>query len=158
MVRHPSMDNEEVRKVFERVQKEGTNDEHVPYGERNSNLECRADFEVEYLFNPDPMVENIVLRQGLRCDFLYEGDQPKLNGIHMIWPEFSDVNNEVIRDKNVNAPSSGKATMWIVDHESRVKFHQPRIKVGTKGFWVAGSFKIASVTVTKILGLFTNTQ
>lgn len=122
---------------------------YVPYGEISGRL---PDFEVSYEFFPDV---NIVF-QGVRCDFLYEEDDPKKDGVHMIWPEFLDNEGNVILDKSIPINRLGKATMWIGMHESRVKYHRSRLKIGTKGYWVAGSRKLAKVTVTKILGLFEN--
>jgi hypothetical protein len=39
--------------------------------------------------------------------------------------------------------------MWILSEEMR-EFHRKRIKVGTKGYWVLGPFKVANVTVIKL--------
>lgn len=126
---------------------------HTPYSEAMGK---QPDFEVEYVFDIDPELEEVKPSQGMRCDFLYDGDDPKLDGIHMIWPELLDEYGDVILDKRVIPSSSGKATMWIGLHESREKVHQKRIKIGTKGYWVIGSKKLAKVTVSKILGLFEN--
>ena len=92
----------------------------------------------------------------MRSDFLYEGDDPQIDGIHMIWPEFLDKESKVILDKNCKPEAEGLALMWIASNESRQKFHIHRIEVGVKGYWVVGSNKLAEVVVTKILGLHEN--
>jgi hypothetical protein len=125
---------------------------HTPYFEKTGRL---PDFEVEYEFDIDPELGLIKPAQGMRCDFLYEGDDPSIDGIHMIWPELLDQDGNVILDKNIEPPKLGKATMWIGIPETKEKIHRARIKVGTKGYWVIGSKVLAKVRVTKIIGLFT---
>ncbi|MEW8525379.1 MAG: hypothetical protein AB2552_20240 [Candidatus Thiodiazotropha endolucinida] len=148
------MDKKEIEKLKERVKREEeTRHIHVPYSEASGR---KPDFEVEYVLDIDPELGSVKPGQGMRCDFLYEGDDPKTDGIYMIWPELLDENGKVILDKRVVPAKSGKATMWIGMHEAREKIHRNRIKIGTKGYWVVGSKKLAMVTVTKIHGLFEN--
>ena len=111
---------------------------------------------MEYEFDIDPELELVKPRQGMRCDFLYEDDDPKIHGIHIIWPELLDKDENVLLNKDIEPPKSGKATMWIGMPEMREKIHQHRLKVGTKGYWVIGSKILAKVKVTKIIGLFIN--
>jgi len=145
------MSKEQIESLIQDVKnKEASNLVHVPYSESTGHL---PDFEVHYSIL-DGVSENF--RQGARCDFLYEGDDPVIDGVHMIWPEFLDERGVVVTDKKVRLSKSGNATMWIGMHESRVNFHRPRLKVGTRGFWVVGSRKLATVEVVKILGLFEN--
>lgn len=148
------MDKKQIEELFRTVkEQESTRHIHVPYQERMGGL---PDFEVSYKLTIDPELEGIKPGQGMRSDFLYDGDDPSSDGIHIIWPEFLDNNGEVIRNKNINPAEEGRALMWILSPESREKIHRDRIKVGTKGYWVVGSKKLAKVTVTKILGLFEN--
>ncbi|MCW8935347.1 MAG: hypothetical protein OQK98_11540 [Gammaproteobacteria bacterium] len=35
--------------------------------------------------------------QGMRVDFLYEGDIPSIEGIHIIWPEILDEKGNVLK-------------------------------------------------------------
>lgn len=128
---------------------------HKPYAESTGML---PDFEVEYELDIDPELSSVKPCQGMRCDFLYEGDDPATNGIHMIWPEILNDEGGVILDKRIAIPHSGRATMWIGQHESRVTVHRNRIRVGVKGYWVIGSKKLAKVEVTKIIGLFDNEE
>lgn len=145
------MNKQQIEELMKRVKDNAdTQKIHIPYSESSGRL---PDFEVQYEIY-DEVASNFT--QGARCDFLYEEDNPKTNGIHMIWPEFLDDNGKVILNKTINPKKQGLATMWIGMHESRVKVHRPRLKVGTKGHWVTGSKKIADVVVTKILGLFEN--
>ena len=147
------MNKQQIEELMKRVKDNSDAQKvHTPYNETTGRL---PDFEVQYKIH-DEVTSNFT--QGARCDFLYEGDDPKTDGIHMIWPEFLDDNGEVILDKTIHPKKQGRATMWIGMHESRVKFHRPRLKVGTKGYWVVGSKKIANVEVTKILGVFENKE
>lgn len=147
------MTKKQIEELMKRVKKsEGAEKKHVPYAEATGRL---PDFEVKYEILPDIDAR---FTQGARCDFLYEGDDPWEDGVHMIWPEFLDDGGDVIVDKTIQPQKEGCATMWIGTHESRIKFHRPRLKVGTKGYWVVGSKKVAKVTVTKILGLFENEE
>ncbi len=132
------------------IKKEGEKEEdcvHVPY-EESSNT--KPDFEVRYSLISKESLGIIYPAQGMRCDFLYENDDPKIDGIYMIWPELLDEDGEVILDKCAPAAQSGRATMWITLDKN---LHRKRIKIGTKGHWVAGSMNLACVEVTKILGL-----
>lgn len=113
---------------------------------------CPADFEVQYQLLPLPEGGPRVVYQGLRSDFLYEDD----NVNYWVWPEFLDHDGEVLMDKSKPVSGTGKALMWIGMHESRVGVHRMRIKIGTRGFMVGGSSRIASIVVTKIIGLHEN--
>ncbi|MBE9527158.1 MAG: hypothetical protein IME94_09320 [Proteobacteria bacterium] len=148
------MDEKQKKELFDRVkEQEKTAHIHVPQQEATGNL---PDFEVSYELDPDPELEEVIPCQGMRTDFLYDGDDPKVDGIHMIWPEFLDSDGDVITNKNEEISKKGKALMWILIPESRDKVHRHRIKEGEKGYWVFGSKKLARVTVTKILGLYKN--
>ena len=148
------MDKKQIEELLKRVRGEGpVRHIHTPYTETTGK---KPDFEVEYIFDIDPALEGIKPSQGMRCDFLYEGDDPETDGIYMIWPEFIDEDGNVIVDKCAVIPLSGRAAMWIGDNEARKKIHQKRIKIGTKGYWVIGSKRLAKVKVTKVLGLHEN--
>lgn len=146
------MDKKEIDELKKRVESRDLN-VHVPYKDRTGR---EPDFEVEYVIDIAPELGPIIPCQGMRSDFLYEGDNPKVDGIYMIWPELLDKSGNVILDKSISLDNSGKATMWIGWPESRENTHRKRLKVGTKGSWVMGSKRIARVTVTKIIGLFEN--
>lgn len=146
------MDEKQKEELFSRVREEQKKlFEHVPYGQRG--LETNPDFEVEYSLNIDPILVGVKPSQGMRCDFLYDGDDPKKDGIHIIWPEIMDGDGNIITDKKEPIPEVGRATMWIGDPESRKIIHCDRIKVGAKGHWVIGSKILADVVVTKVIGL-----
>jgi hypothetical protein len=150
------MNEKEKQELFERVEaQESKQYIHTPYEQVSGHI---ADFEVIYEILIDSKYEGLKSGQGMRCDFLYDGEDPRKDGIHMIWPELLDGKGYVITDKHVIPENKGKATMWIISNDSRVKYHQKKIKVGTKGYWVVGSTKLAKIEVTKILGLFTNTE
>ena len=114
------------------------------------------DFRVKYRF----LSENEVGRkspplQGYRCDWLYSEDDPNPVGIWMIWPEFEDEHQKPLLREQI-ASIQGTARMWILSHECRVEVHRERIKLGTHGYFVEGSRKIAEAEVIEILGLMTN--
>ncbi|UPW17090.1 hypothetical protein M0C34_12610 [Agarivorans sp. TSD2052] len=123
--------------------------EHTPYQER---LNRNPDFIVEYVIDLSEELKGAKLGQGMRVDFLYEGDNPQTEGVHMIWPEILDSKGDVILDTVPgNIPQKGKANMWIVD-ETRRPYHANRIKVGTNGIWWRGG-RVAFVKVVNIEGL-----
>lgn len=123
--------------------------DHTPYQERLNRI---PDFIVEYEIDLSEELKDTKLGQGMRVDFLYDGDNPQIEGVHMIWPELLDANGDVILDTTPgNIAQQGKANMWVVD-ETRRKYHAERIKVGTKGIWWRGG-RIAYVTVIDAEGL-----
>lgn len=89
--------------------------------------------------------------QGYRCDFLYDGDNPKTDRIYMIHPEFIDDNDQVILDKSYNS-RTGKANMWILNPDF-MDYHRSRIKIGVKGFFMEGGIKTAECEVIRLVGL-----
>ena len=122
---------------------------HTPYQER---LKRSPDFVVEYEIDLCDELRGTKPGQGMRVDFLYEGDNPAIEGVHMIWPEILDENGNVILDTTLgNIAERGKANMWVFD-EARRPYHAKRIKVGTKGTWWRGG-RIARVTVIDAEGL-----
>ena len=119
---------------------------HIPYQER---LKREPDFIVEYAIDLAQELEDAKPHQGMRIDFLYEGDDPLKEGVHMIWPEILDENGLVILDTAPEAIGKcGKANMWIVSEE-RHEYHRSRLKVGTKGIWWRGG-RVAHVTVVQV--------
>ncbi len=128
--------------------------EHVPYENRKNQS---PDFKVEYKIRKDDSFGYIQKPyQGMRSDFMYDGDDPQADGIYMIWPEFLDKSGQVITDQNQNIDDIGQAYMWILSPEIREAVHLERVKVGTKGYFMMGSKKIADAIVIKIHGLHTN--
>lgn len=122
-------------------------EEHKPYQER---LNREPDFVVDYELDPCEELKGAKPGQGMRVDFLYEDEDPMIDGIHMIMPEILAPDGTVMRNTNPGAiPTKGKANMWVVFEERR-PFHAAKIQVGTKGYWVRGSFRLARVVVTKV--------
>lgn len=146
------MDAKEIEELKKRVAEQGEERfHHTPYFKTTKR---QPDFEVAYRLDPDPELNKVIVRQGIRCDFLYEGDDPEKDGIFMIWPELLNESGDVILDKRVIPDESGKAIMWIGNPETKKEIHRNRIKIGTQGYWVIGNKKLAKVRVTKILSLF----
>ncbi|MCG7980698.1 MAG: hypothetical protein G8D81_08870 [gamma proteobacterium symbiont of Clathrolucina costata] len=145
------MDKDFVENLLKRVKEaEKDKDTHIPY----STIHGRdPDVEVKYILDKSPELAGAKPAQGMRCDFLYDGDDPLKDGTYSIAPELLDESENVIIDKSLPMEEKGKAYMWVGYGKNRI-LHKRRLKVGTKGYWVVGSKKLAKVTVTKILGLF----
>lgn len=89
--------------------------------------------------------------QGYRSDFLYSGDE-NIKQLWMIWPEFLDEEENVILDKSIPVPTSGKAKMWILN-DTLKHLHRDRIEIGLKAFFVEGPRKVAECEVIQIVNL-----
>ncbi|MFF2888006.1 hypothetical protein [Paenibacillus sp. NPDC057967] len=117
------------------------------------------DFRVTYRFYAES--EGRITRpayQGLRSDFLYDGDDIKKIGIFCIHTQFEDMSGNVIMDKHLPVPTQGTATMWILFPEMRRLVHVNRIKTGIKGYFMAGGTRLGEVEVTEVLGLHKNAE
>jgi hypothetical protein len=90
--------------------------------------------------------------QGYRSDFWYEVEDQELNQLFQIWPEFLDDQRKVITSKMNSVPSSGKAQLWIINH-NMIEFQRRRIFKGLKGFFMEGGNRVAECQVTDIVGL-----
>ena len=121
---------------------------HIAY-EKVRNREC--DFIVEYrFFSPEEggrKTGNPI--QGYRSDFMYSDDE-NLKKLWMIWPEFLDNDDNIILDKSLRVPTSGKAKMWILN-EALIELHKGRIKIGLKAFFMEGRHKTAECEVIQIV-------
>jgi hypothetical protein len=122
--------------------------------QRQRLAEIRKDFEVEYRFlsTDEGGRRTGPPYQMYRSDWMYEGDDPRVNGIYMIWPIFLEENGE-IREPNTPVPIEGKAQMFIVDDEQRASIHAGRIHPGTRGYFMEGPNRVAEATVTQLLAL-----
>lgn len=93
------------------------------------------------------------LFQHIRSDFCYaefdEGQQ--VDNYFMIHPEFESVGGKPLSEDE-DVPSTGTAGMWILIEKMR-DFHRQRIKVGAKGFMMAGSDRLAEVEVIEVVSL-----
>lgn len=112
-----------------------------------------ADFKVTYRFYSKEEGGRVHLPfQGYRSDFWYDNEDHK--GVFMIFPEFEDIEGNVILENNVCVPQSGTARMWIVVPERRL-YHREKIKIGLVGYFMEGS-KVGECKVIEILGLLNN--
>ncbi len=115
------------------------------------------DFDVNYkLYTQNEGGRRTLPLQGYRCDFSYDGDDIKKEGIYCIHPEFEDENGDILTDDTTPVNQCGTARMWILFNEMRQQVHKDRIKVGTKGYFMEGSRKVGEVEVTRIVGLHSN--
>lgn len=112
----------------------------------------QADFRIIYSWLPQDEYELPQAPfQHMRSDFLYCGDDPEKEGIWCVYPEFENEKGEML-DEDATVPETGQATMWILSDELR-DYHRNRLVLGSKGFLVTGSRKIASVKVVELLAL-----
>lgn len=73
----------------------------------------------------------------------------------MIWPEFENVDGEVIKQNDCSVPLSGTARMWVIIPERR-PYHYEKIKLGMIGYFMEGSKRIAECKVIELVGLLSN--
>ena len=114
-----------------------------------------SDFIVIYRLYSQSEGGRKVTLQHLRCDFMYDGDNPKNDSIYMIHPEFSDANGLPYKEEAI-IPLEGKSAMWILVPEMQKSIHQQRIKIGVKGYFMEGSRKVGEVRVDEIVSLHEN--
>ncbi|MFN8344435.1 MAG: hypothetical protein U0X91_05505 [Spirosomataceae bacterium] len=115
----------------------------------------KEDFKVKYRFysleeggrfNPP--------YQGIRSDFWYESNDHEKKGLFMIYPEFEDINGNLIDEDGI-VENEGIARMWILNPNIR-PYHQKRIKIGTVGYFKEGNRSTGICEVVDIGGLFEN--
>lgn len=96
--------------------------------------------------------------QHYRCDWAYDGDDIQKDGIFMIHPEFLTPEGDIFPEFEIagKVSNSGRATMWILVPEMRRTVHQRRLSVGTRGYFMEGSRKVAEAAVTRIIALHAN--
>ena len=112
----------------------------------------REDFIVRYkLYFPQDGGRKVTF-QHLRCDFMYEGDDPEKDGIYMIHPEFLNENGDPVSE-DTPVSLAGKASMWVIVEEMKEKVHRQRVKIGVHGYFMEGARKIGEVVVEEIVGL-----
>ncbi len=117
----------------------------------------KPDFVVSYRLYPLTEGGRKVTYQHLRCDFMYEGDDPVKDGIFMIHPEFIDQDGRPLSEE-LPVPLEGEATMWVLVPEMRVSIHCRRVTVGARGHFMEGPRKIGDVRIEKISALHENPQ
>lgn len=112
----------------------------------------KPDFVVSYrLYSPYEGGRKVTY-QHLRCDFMYEGDDPVKDGIFMIHPEFLGEDGEPLTEE-FPVPLEGMAAMWVLMPEMRASVHRSRAKVGTRGHFMEGARNIGDVKIEAIVGL-----
>lgn len=126
---------------------------HTPY---EIKLNHKCDFRVEYQFYTREEGGRIVLPyQGIRCDFWYDHGDNREDQLFMIWPEFENINGEVILDDDCPVPQMGTARMWIIVPERR-SYHYEHIKEGLIGNFREGAAKTAECRIIEVVGLLSN--
>ncbi|MEH6396064.1 hypothetical protein [Pseudoalteromonas sp.] len=113
----------------------------------------RYDFKVKYYFYTESEGGRKTLPfNGYRSDWFYDGDDLNIEGLSMIWPTFENKSGDIFENE-INVQREGFARMTVVVPEIRKSIHQKRIKIGTKGFFMEGSKKVAEAEVVEILDL-----
>ena len=93
------------------------------------------------------------LFQHIHSDFCYAefAENQQFENYFMVHPEFeSEAGTPLSEDADV--PSNGTAGMWILVDEM-IDFHRENLRVGVKGFMMAGSDKLAEVEVIEVISL-----
>jgi hypothetical protein len=118
-------------------------------------LNHNCDFKVKYKFySEDEGGRKNLPFQGIRSDFFYEHENhEQKNQIFMIWPEFEDLNHQLIQTGSVL--KEGVARMWIINNEMR-EYHQKRIIKGTIGYFREEIKSTGICEVIEIVDLFKN--
>jgi hypothetical protein len=123
---------------------------HIAY---DITLGHPADFRVRYRFYSKDEGGRLSLpHQGYRPDFWYDYEGHVSNQVFIIWPEFEDIDGEVIIQNNGPVDENGTARMWIITPEFR-SYHRDKIKIGTIGYFMEGSKRVAECEVIELLGL-----
>jgi hypothetical protein len=89
---------------------------------------------------------------GLRSDFKFAEDTG--DTVFMLWPEFEHSPGNIIADRSEEAPDSGTAVFpqpAFPESQEYVEMLKERVKVGAKGYLVAGSEKLAEVEIIEVL-------
>ena len=111
-----------------------------------------VDFIVSYRLYSQEEGGRKITFQGLRCDFLYQEDEAKIE-IYIIHPTFLNEDGSIFEDEKP-VLLLGRAKMWILSSEIKEKIHRSRIKVGIKGYFMEGARKIGEVVVDEVVGLY----
>lgn len=123
---------------------------HKPYNEVFNRL---PDFRVSYrIYSYEEGGRYSLTFQGIRWNFWYEHPEHKKGQLFMIYPEFEDENGQPITDLSVPVNPEGFARMWILN-EDFIKYHQGKIKVGTKGYFMEGNRKVGECEVVELVTL-----
>ncbi len=110
----------------------------------------QPDFAAQLKAIPQPKTGiRSLLRQGMKHDFMYEGDRSAAWMIHyaLLDAERSLLPPETLCEGEV------KVYFRVLNLELRLTVHKQRIQPGTKFYVVAGSHKVAEGVVTQVLHL-----
>ena len=114
----------------------------------------KEDFKVKYKFyNESEGGRKTLPHQNIRSDFWYESDGHEVDWFFMIFPQFEDLDGNLISEGEVL--KDGIARMWIVNDKLR-EYHQKRIKIGTIGYFKEGNLSTGKCEVVEIVSLMVN--
>jgi len=123
---------------------------HEPY---EDILKRKPDFRVKYRFYSQEEGGRYMLPyQGYRSNFWYDNEKHEKGMSFIIWPEFEDEEGNVITDKSISVPENGTARMWIINDDF-IKYHQGKIKLGTKGYFKEGQRSTAECEVIELINI-----
>lgn len=110
----------------------------------------QPDFAAQLKAIPQPKTGiRSLLRQGIKLDFMYEGDE---SVAWMIYYALLNAETNLLPQGTV-CGDEVKAYFRVLHPELRVKVHKQRIKPGIKFYVVVGSQKVAEGVVTEVLDL-----
>ncbi|TDE17336.1 hypothetical protein [Dyadobacter psychrotolerans] len=119
-----------------------------------------CDFRVKYEFLPldNPTGYQYLPSSGEACRLMYQGarldfqyrDNLKFPGQgFIIWPEFEDPAGFLILGKWIPIEPFGTARMWIINRDF-ITIHKQELSIGTKGYMINGSSKVATCEVIEL--------
>ena len=107
-------------------------------------------FRVKY----QKLKTEIKLSNGLRCDFKFAADNDN-NLVFFLYPEFECLSDESIVGEEWEALDEGTALIHRpIFQEQDHAYHtllKQRVCIGAKGYFVAGSERIAQVEIIELL-------
>jgi hypothetical protein len=109
----------------------------------------QPDFAAQLKVIPQSKTGISLLRQGMKHDFMYEGDK---NCAWMVHYALLDAERNLLPEGTL-CEGEVKAYFRVLNSELRLTVHKQRIKPGTKFYVVAGSYKVAEGVVTEVLHL-----
>jgi hypothetical protein len=116
--------------------------------------EVRKDFEVRYRFltAAEGGRRTGPPAQLYRSDWSYYDDDVNATRIYMIWPIFLDEGGEIV-EPNSFVAAEGIAQMFIVNDELRCSLHARKLAPDVRGYFMEGSSRVATATVTRLLAI-----
>lgn len=112
----------------------------------------KPDFRVSYrIYTQEERGRYALPYQGIRWNFWYSHPE-HIEGVFMIYPEFEDLEGNVITELNLPVPEKGTARMWILNQDF-INYHKEKIKIGTQGYFMEGARKVGECEVIELINI-----